>query len=634
VSDTASQADTEVQCFIVEPDGTDMTLWSPPADLTETQKAAYNAYVSAQYGSIAQAQGQAPNAFVSDYETIQAFALAGALAPPEDPRQVANIYRRSSALRPSVEAVADNTVGFGYEFVPVVDLEHADAAKHIRKAIIQDRIAQGIDNLEPTPAEIEETRRLIEVESLNERCKLDKFFGHICPTRSFTRLRWESTVERESGGNAYWEVTRREDGSHYTWDRIEAHTMRLRRTEERYLFVEMNQRRSPLAYESVRVPMRFRTYVQLVLGGAKAVYYKQYGDERTLSSRTGRWYPNDEMLAMAEPGISPATEIIHWSCFDAIGPYGLPQWYGAQYAVMGLLASERVNYDFFDNKAIPPFAIFVSGGKLAAGALDKINEILKGIKGQAAFWKVLVLEAASTGDARCRIELHPLLKAMPEDALFQEYESNNAKKIQQQWRLPDLLVGRSQEANRAQAEAAMQMAEQQVFQKRRETDDDFFNRFILSEMGIRFWKFKTNSAVARDPQLETTIGTAWVKAGVITPNEARPIASDVMNKQYPPIQEPWANIPQPLALAGFTVGQSVFGHEVEQGEAGQEQSGGAPKNNGEQKASLARQIIATRDAMQQTADGGQALADAIGRAKEAAQMVKLSNGDWDALWEK
>lgn len=594
-----------------------IVLWRAVGELTDADVATCKAYVAGQNGDLT----QAPNAFVSDYETVQAFALAGALAPPEDPRQVANIYRRSSALRPCVEAIATNSVGFGHTFEPVIDLEHADAKKKIREAIIADRMATG-DESEPTDEDVEKTRALIERESLREKIKLDRFFDHVCPTMAFESLRWQAAVERESGGNAYWEVTRRGDGSLGTFDRIEAHTMRLRRTEQRYIDVEVNQRRSPLAYERVTVKRRFRTFVQIVLGGAKAVYFKQYGDPRCLSSNTGRWYPTVEMLEMSEPGTPPATEIIHWRAFDAIGPYGVPRWYGAQYAVMGSLASERINYDYFDQKAIPPFVVTVSGGRLADGYVEKLKELLNSIKGQAQFWKILVLQAESGSNAangRCKIELHPLLKRAEEDMMFSKYEESNSRKIQQQWRLLDILVGKSQEVNRAQAEEAKQVAEEQVFQPIRKEDDDFYNRFILPEMGVRFWRFKTNSAVARDPGQQTEIGTAWMKAGALTPNEGRRLASEVLNDPtIQPIDEPWANIPQPLILAGIMPGVSKDGKSL------------APPAGSD---TLVRQIIATRDALRSQAETGAAVAEVGARVREATQVVKVDEATWKSLWE-
>lgn len=618
-----ADAEPEVTAYVVDPtEGMDLRKWQPGDDMTETQKAAFNRYVAAQSGAVT----QEPNAFVSDYETTQAFALAGALAPPEDPRAVANIYRRSSALRPCVESVATNTVGAGYAFEPVIDLDKKDAAELIRDAILQDRIVVAMqapgnpdpDVPDPTDADIAETRARIERGMLREKFRLERFFSHCCPSRAFTQLRWMSRVERESGGNAYWEVTRKSDRSIHTWDRVEAHTMRLRRQEENFTKIQVNQRRSPLAYERVEVPVRFRTYVQLVLGGAKAVYFKQYGDPRVLSSETGRFYHNAQMLSLSEGHTPPATEIIHWSAFDAIGPYGLPQWYGAQYAVMGLLASERVNYDYFGNKAIPPFAIFVSGGKLKGDAVAKIKEVIKSIKGEASFWKILVLEAETSGEGKCKIELHPLLQAMPEDALFQQYEANNAKKIQQQWRLPDLLVGRSQEVNRAQADAVLEMAEQQVIQPRRDDEDDFYNRFVLPEMGILWWRFRTNSADPHDPELQTKLATQWMTAGAMKPNEGRAIMGDVFNKEYAVVDEPWANIPQPLALAGIMPAMQD----------------GKTQPVTAQQQTLVQQIIATRDKLRANAQSGAVDANAAARAQIATRTVKVAQADWDSMFER
>lgn len=614
-----AETEVTVKAYVLSQEGRDAALFKPADDLEPAEKAVVVQYANAQAGTLT----QAPNAFVSDYETVQAFALAGALAPPEDPRQVANVYRRSSSLRPCVEALATNTTSFGHSYEPVIDLDHADADERIYEAILQDRLVQG-DEREPTPADVAATRDEIKRGSLREKFKLERFFQYLCPTRSFNELRWETRVEREGGGNAYWEVTRRNDGGIATMDRIEAHTMRLRRTEERHLDVEVWQRRSPLSYERVTVKRRFRTYVQIVLGGAKAVYFKEFGDPRVLSSATGRFYPSVQFLQAAEGSTPPATEIIHWRVFDTIGPYGLPRWYGAQYAVMGILASERVNYDYFDNKAIPPYAVLVSGGKLRDGGIDLIKQAFANIRGQASWHKTLVLEAEGVGHAssaagaKCTIEFVPLLKDQPQDALFQVYEANNARKIQQQWRLHDAIVGRSQEANRAQIEGVIQIADQQVFQPMRESEDDFFNRFVLPELGVRFWRFKTNSPITTDATKQTELATAWVKGGVLTPNEGREIAGEVFNRDYAPVEEAWGDIPQPLILAGILPGVKADGstHGVTEADA-----------------SLAQRIVALRDSLRAQAESGAAAEEAGGRARDAVETRKVDMATWNRWFE-
>lgn len=561
----------------------------------------------------------APTAKPSSYELESGFSTAQALMPPVDPMQIAIIARLSSAVMPCIRAVATNVDGFGYQLEQILDLEKADSESLIRDALVKDRMSQG-DATPPTDADVAACRLVVERGQLEERMLLERFFECVCPDKSFVDLSVETRIEEQGAGNAYWECQRNEAGEPAYLDRVEQHSVRLRRVEPVFVKVPTKQRRSPLAYDERDVPRRFRSFVQLQQG-MPTVFFKQYGDPRVMSSRTGIYYESTEALAERESNAVAATEMIHWRVFDTLGPYGLPTWYPAQFAVLGTLYSERLNHNLINNNNIPPMAIFVSGGKLSESGLQKLKDHIKAtITGPESWSKILILEAESTGGAggaRCKIELHPLMAAQQKDQMFQEMEANNFKKIKRQWRLPDLLVGESQEVNRAQAEAAIQTVEQQVFQPLREARDAWINRFLLPELGIVHWRYKTNSPVAKDPSLQTELGTAWAKAGVLTPNEGRVIAGEVFNREYEPIDQPWANVPQPLALAGIMPGNTETAVPADKESVG-----------------LAQQMIALRDTLREDGVTGAAVSAVKKRMVEATRVVKMADADFDALFER
>jgi len=353
------------------------------------------------------------------------------------------------------------------------------------------------------------------------------------------------------------------------------------------------------------------------------VFFKEYGDPRVMSSRTGIYHESLADLTEHESNARPATEMIHWRVFDTLGPYGLPTWYPAQFAVLGTLYSERLNHNLINNNNIPPMAIFVSGGKLSEDGLKKLKDHIKAtITGPESWSKILILEAESTGGAggaRCKIELHPLMAAQQKDQMFQEMEANNFDKVKMQWRLPDLLVGKSQEVNRAQADAAIQTVEQQVFQPLRGRFDTWINRFLFPELGIVHWKFKSNSPVAKDPSLQTELATDWMKAGVLTPNEGRVIAGEVFNREYEPIADGWANVPQPLALAGIMPGRAEDGKAVQ----------AEPESVG-----LAQQMIALRDTLREDGATGAAVSAVKKRMAEATRVVRMPDAEFNSMFER
>ncbi|MGE5787432.1 MAG: phage portal protein, partial [Myxococcales bacterium] len=176
------------------------------------------------------------------------------------------------------------------------------------------------------------------------------------------------------------------------------------------------------------------------------------------------------------------------------------------------------------------------------------------LKGKANFHKILILEAdgAGTGDGgRAKIELHPLTEAQQKDALFAQYDERNIDKVGSSFRLPRILRGETKELNRATADAALRFAEDQVFQPERDEFDFLMNRRILSDLGIRFWHFRTQTASPRDPERLAEMVERLVRVGVLTPEEARALAGDVFNREFRKLGDDWTKRPITLTLAGL-----------------------------------------------------------------------------------
>ncbi len=506
------------------------------------------------------------------------FLGAGALIPRYDPWATVRTWENSSALRPCVDAYAANVDGYGFTLVPVIDLDKSDASDLVRDALLMQRIYDH--SIDPVDDDhVAATIETMRAEMKREKFALERFFAYCNPTTSFVEMRMQTRLELETTGNAYWEVIRNGNRQIQQFERIDAVTMRLRPIHIEHVLVDTPQKMSPLKYTTVPVPRRFRTFVQLV-NGLIAVYFKEFGDTRILSAKTGNFYASPEELKDKEGELAvEATEILWWSVFSPIGPYGIPRWVGATMNVLGLRASEEINFSYFDQKCIPPMAILVSGGSLKAGAVDLIkNHLKETIQGRANFHSVLLIEAESnpaqamSSASRVKVELRPLTEAQLKDALFQEYEKNGTSKIGSQFRLPELLRGVSQEVNRAQAQAVLQFAEQQVFEPLREQFDHVMNRRVLADMGIRYWTFKTNSAPASDPTQLVTLVTQLATAGSLTTNEVRAAAGEALNKEYKKLDAPWADAPYTLVLQG------IMGLD---GGAATPPAGGAPGAPGE-----------------------------------------------------
>ena len=225
-----------------------------------------------------------------------------------------------------------------------------------------------------------------------------------------------------------------------------------------------------------------------------------------------------------------------------------------------------MKFFYYENKAVPPLAILVSGGRLAKSSVAKIEDFIENhIKGRRNFHKVMIIEATNPKGAsmeggpqaqRPMITIERLKDAQNDDALFQNYDQANVDKVGGSFRLPRLLRGESKDFNRATADAALRMAEDQVFQPERDDTDFFINNSILPELDASFWSFRSNSPVARNPEVMGKILASLVKEGVLTPEEARILAGDIFNRDFAVIKEAWAKQPVQFTLAGIQTGQS------------------------------------------------------------------------------
>lgn len=495
------------------------------------------------------------------------FASAGAIPPPYDPAALCLLFEHSNSLRPSVDAYATNIDAFGYRLEPAVDLEADDASQRVGDTILLERLAlrdrgqlPAESPLEPTPEEVAtRTKQLAQLARI-EKARLHNFFEFACIDHSFVDLRRRMRQDLEVTGNAYWEVLRDGAGRVARLVYVPSFSVRLLPLDKDPIEIRERRRVSPVTYEDVPARVRVRKLVQIQ--DHVRVYFKAFGDPRIVSKLTGAVFPNVEALLRKEPASAPATELIHFSVHSPRSPYGVPRWIGTLLCVLGSRESEEVNYLYFSNKSVPPLALLVSGGRLSEASVPRIERYIEeNIKGKRNYHKILILEAEAGGahtpandTARARIELRPLTEAQQQDALFQGYDQRNSDKVGASFRLPRLLRGEGTDFNRSVADAQLRFAEDQVFQPERDQFDFLLNRRLLADMGIRFWRFRSQTPLARDPERMTDMVEKLVRVGVLVPDEGRTLAGDIFNREFRRITKDWVTRPISLTLAGIQNG--------------------------------------------------------------------------------
>lgn len=586
---------------------------------------------------------------------------------------LAFIVRNSPSLRQNIEAYARGIDGHGYQLTAVLDMDSEQIDEKIRTAIYMERLHerrvlryQGETvkvesvKLEISDAEIAQRRKQIEMEMAEEKARIELFFDNANPRETLVRLRQRLRWDLETYGNGYLALMRNPWSEPLNLWHIPARSTRAVKQSQEDLNVEVPQERvkiSTVSYDSVKVVRSFRRYVQGVgdndlptmpVGHATGViWFKEIGDPRVIGNRTGTTYRDKAALEAAikegkESG--PAIEIMHFMLIDAESPvYGLPRWQGQAVGAMGEIEAEQSNLNMLRNDAIPDMIILCEGGRFAAGAVEKIEKHLKTtLKGKNRARGVLTLEAAPAGPGKNsgivgdapvpKIHIIPLTQYQREDALYVNYMKRTGEKIDSSFQNPPMAVGKYQGMNRATATVLEAHVEKHIYEPIRREFDDLINLRLMPIFNARYWLYKSNAPVNRDPRELIELCQIAVLAGFITVDEARLLAGDAFSEELPPFESEWSNIPLPVYLAQLKLTAQQVAPGV--GPQGQQEGGEGHRAVGKALEGLFAKRAAgavTRDDVNQLLD--ELRADMVERLSQMSKQAALMGMDEQVLRE-
>lgn len=451
--------------------------------------------------------------------------------PAYDPALLQEIVTESPILGVCVECMAVNVDGHGYTLDVVAD--PGTSAKKITK----------------------------------ERKDIQNFLDYLNYDESFTSLRMKARRDLETMGWGAWEFVRNGAGMVVEVNHIPGKYLRISKQDEEY--TEFTQAVIDADGKVGRVvrKKKFRRYAW-VSNGQVNVYYKEFGDPRLISCKDGKVTDSktkEEDLA---------TEIYMFKLLEDGSVYPVPRWLGALLSSIGARRAEELNYVYFDNNMFIPFVILVSGGVLTGDSMKRIKEQLEEGKGDKNPFRALVLEAmpmdisAAAFDegraAAIRVEIKPLIETVKDDMLFGDYDVQARNKQRLVFRLPKILLGESEDYNRATANAALSIVNAQVFDVERFEFDDFMNRIIFPMKGFVYHKFKSLSYKASDPQVLSEVLMTLSQTGVISPATARATASEILGREITLPDAEYIKYPFPLVQALILM--EVFGLEELEGD--------------------------------------------------------------------
>lgn len=436
------------------------------------------------------------------------------LEPLYTPEQLARLTEESDILQQLIDAYKTNIVGFGVNVESDVDYEK-------------------LTDSEKKPIDAEK----IKMENLIKYCNFDE---------SFSSVMKKVIVDRESIGYGCIEVVENNMGEPAGFTHVPAHQVRMCKKQNQSVEVPWKIKDDNGNEIESTIKKKFRKFVQII--DEKKVYFKEFGDPRTLNCRTGEYTDN------IENSEDEASSIIFFNIYCSYTPYGLPRIMGQLLNIVGSREAAELNFKYFKDGRHVPSAILVQNGKLTEASTKALEEG----KGKNAQHKWLILEAEGNeneykmmGDdtkSQVSIDIKPLATMLQEDGLFQNYCNNNRDHIRSAFRLPPLYTGESQDYTRATADTARQVTEEQVFQPEREELETKLNNLLKNALNIQNVSLRFASPTISDDSAVATAVKSYAEYGAATPNAILDALGRVLGKKLEPFEEDWGNIPLPIYL--------------------------------------------------------------------------------------
>ncbi len=412
---------------------------------------------------------------------------------------------------------------------------------------------------------VEAKLKEIDMQLRREQFLFDAFFKNCCSALSFEKLRRIVRQDMESHGWGCIELERDGYGTLKRLSYVPAYTVRPMKQRGELIEVIEDDSVTPLSEgREITVRRRFATFVQIVDG--EKVYFKSPKDPRVVSRTTGKAYKNLKELRMPienggeDKDAQTANDLLWIPLHSPKTATPPPRWIGNLLQVLGGREADETNYFYLRDNAIPYGLLFVTGGNIPTDIKDRLEHRLTAeVRGSEGSGKILVVQAKpmgkATADGRSMVpemSFQSLREAVQNDALFTKYDERGADRIGASFRLSPILRGYTPtNLNRATAIAAIDLAEQQVFQPEREDMDWIFNKYIIPEIGIRYLRFVSNSPPTRSVEDMVGIIKAAAPQGGLLPYEIRTLLADLLNRPLAKVKEKWAQNPMVMTLAGL-----------------------------------------------------------------------------------
>jgi PBSX family phage portal protein len=400
----------------------------------------------------------------ADPEQLYGYSLFNVVEPPYDLMALGQLYDESAILHSVVDSRVMNTVGLGYTWEPTLK-----SKKQIERG---NKSLDAADRIRSSHQK--------EMERLNE------LFEHFNEEETFVETLIRIWLDVLTLGNGYMEIGRTKTGKIGYIGHIPGTLMRVRRPRDGFVQTANN-----ISVTTV----------------TNSVFFRHFGDTETKDPINGDSNPN---------------EVIHFKLYTPNNNYyGIPPSVSALHSIIGDKFAKEFNIDYFENKAIPRYAIVLKGVKLSEKSKRELIQYFRNeVKGKNHGTLVIPLPATigSSGQADVKFEK---LEADIQDASFDKYRKTNRDEIISAYRVPPTKVGIFENANLAVSRDADKTFKSQVVGPDQAIAEKKVNR-ILQEFTDLF-KFKLTQLDVIDEDLRSRIHDRYARIGAMTINEIRQI---------------------------------------------------------------------------------------------------------------
>lgn len=438
-------------------------------------------------------------------DPFQEMASGQFLEPPTNPNTWAAAMEQSTRLNKCIKTFSRNTVGLGWEIVPIATIT-------------------------------EQTPQKVKTQIHEETERLKKLFTRPNRKMPFTKVMELMKTDEEATGNGYLEIVRNNAGDIEQIWHIPATTIRIR-----------NPKKVPWM-----APDGHPGYIQ-IRGQAKR-YFREFGDDNVINAQTG------EKAKGALPIEKRATEIIQFMIYAPRSTwYGIPRYIAAAPAIAGNRLAALRNVRFFENDAVPRMIIAVTGSGLTTSSIKSLeNFVRRGGKGVEKAHRIMVLQTErrriGTADSKAGINVIPLTVGMQEDASFMAYRLANDEEVRQAFGIGKAFFT-TDDVNRASMESSRRITNEQEFEPDRVEKEYIMNETVVADksVGAETVALRFKRPRSDDPLEKAQVEKIYASMGALTPNELR---KNIGLEPYPD-HYIFANKPYSLALMELQIGLAL-----------------------------------------------------------------------------